>query len=273
MGFCPLGVLADPPADDRIVRDRYGAVIRGDVTAKKLALVFTGDELGESAGPILDALKERNLPAGFFVTGNFLRDPALRPLLKRAVSDGHYIGPHSDSHPLYCSWEDRGETLVTEAFFVADLTKNLADLRTLGAPPRRAVSPRLPTPSLGETRQRGTSEGPVLFIPPYEWYNGDQVRWSRALGAALINFTPGSGSNRDYAPEGDARFVPSRTIYNDILTCEAKDPHGLNGFILLFHLGSGRKDPFHPRLGPLCDELSNRGYGFVRIDELITDPN
>ncbi len=61
-----------PPADG-LVRDRYGAIIRGDQNAKKLALVFTGDEYGESLEPILDTLKPRKLQAAFFVTGNFLR--------------------------------------------------------------------------------------------------------------------------------------------------------------------------------------------------------
>jgi peptidoglycan/xylan/chitin deacetylase (PgdA/CDA1 family) len=140
--------------------------------------------------------------------------------------------------------------LVTEEFFKEDLRKNIAALQKLGA--LRGKMPR-------------------LFIPPYEWYNGDQVRWSRAMGVTLINFTPGSGSNRDYAPEGDPRFVPARTIYNDILAYEEKDRHGLNGFILLLHLGSGRKDAFHPLLGPLCDELANRGYRFVRIDKLCAE--
>jgi hypothetical protein len=40
---------------------------------------------------------------------------------------------------------------------------------------------------------------------------------------------------------------------------------------LLLHLGSGRKDAFHPLLGPLCDELANRGYRFVRIDKLCAE--
>jgi endoglucanase len=249
--FCCLSpiALAQSPSGNRLVRDKYGAIIRGDVTAKKLALVFTGDERGESTGKILDALRDRKLKAAFFVTGNFVRQAPLRPLLKRAIAEGHYVGPHSDSHPLYCSWEDRERTLVTPAFFNDDLRKNIADLRGLGA--------------LSDKRS-------AVFIPPYEWYNADQVRWSRGLGVTLINFTPGSGSNRDYAPEGDQRFVPSRTIFNDILAYEQKDPHGLNGVILLLHLGSGRKDPFHPLLGPMCDELSERGYQFVRIDKLLT---
>ena len=88
------------------------------------------------------------------------------------------------------------------------------------------------------------------------------------MGITLINFTPGSRSNRDYAPEDDPAFVPSQTIYDDILAYEQTDPNGLNGFLLLLHLGSGRRDPFHTRLGALCDELNRRGYQFVRVDSM-----
>lgn len=245
---CVSDARAEPQPGGRLVRDKYGAIIRGDVKTKQLAFVFTGGDFGEGTAGILDALKERNVKAAFFVTGSFLRRPTLRPLLQRAIAEGHYVGPHSDSHPLYCSWEDREKTLVTQAFFNADLRKNIADLRELGA-------------------LRGN--GRPLFVPPYEWYNADQVQWSDALGVTLINFTPGSGSNRDYAREGDPRFVPSRAIYRDILAYEEKDPHGLNGFLLLLHLGAGRKDPFHPRLGPLCDELTRRGYEFERVDQCV----
>jgi peptidoglycan/xylan/chitin deacetylase (PgdA/CDA1 family) len=235
-------------AENTLVRDRYGAIIRGDIHVKKLALVFTGDKRGESTAPILDALKKRHLKAGLFVTGNFVRDPTLRPLLERAIAEGHYVGPHSDSHPLYCAWEEREKSLVTEKFFKKDLAKNIDDLAELGS--LRARMAR-------------------LFIPPYEWFNGDQVRWSDEMGVTLINFTPGSGSNRDYAPEGHRVFVPSQKIFDDILAYERKDPHGLNGFVLLLHLGSGRKDPFHTRLGKLCDALAKRGYEIVRVDELL----
>jgi peptidoglycan/xylan/chitin deacetylase (PgdA/CDA1 family) len=242
------GRAQSPSPSQRLVYDKYGALVRGDVTVKELSLVFTGDERGESTDSILDALKQRKIKAGFFVTGNFVRKTEFVVLLKRALAEGHYMGPHSDSHPLYCSWEDRDTSLVTRDFFKGDLGKNIGGLRKLGA--MRGGVPR-------------------LFIPPYEWYNGDQVVWARQLGVTIINFTPGSGSNRDYAPEGDKNFVLSRRIYVDILAYEKKDPHGLNGFILLLHLGSGRTDPFHPLLGPLCDELVKRGYTFVRIDRLL----
>jgi peptidoglycan/xylan/chitin deacetylase (PgdA/CDA1 family) len=233
----------------RLVADKYGAIVRGDMNDKALALVFTGDEYGESFAPILDTLKQRQIKASFFVTGRLVRQEEFGPLLERAIAEGHYIGPHSDSHPLYAAWDQRDKSLVTKAFFRQDLKKNLAALGSLGAV------------------RRGQ---PIYFVPPYEHYNGDQVKWSREMDITLINFTPGSGSNRDYAREGDPRFFPSRTIYDDILAYEKKDPSGLNGFLLLLHLGSGRKAPFHPLLGPLCDELGQRGYRFRRVDQLLS---
>jgi peptidoglycan/xylan/chitin deacetylase (PgdA/CDA1 family) len=229
-------------------RDPYGAIIRGDVNAKRLAFLFTGDEFGESAEPILGALKARRIKGSFFLTGNFLRDEKRRFAVARMIDEGHYVGPHSDAHLLYCDWNNREKSLVTQDVFASDLRKNLATLREVGA-----------------LRQGA----PLYFVPPYEWYNAEQSAWSRDLGVKLLNFTPGSGSNRDYAREGDKRFVPAQRIFDDILAYEKNDPHGLNGFLLLLHLGSGRKDPFHPLLGPLCDELARRGYKVVRVDELL----
>jgi peptidoglycan/xylan/chitin deacetylase (PgdA/CDA1 family) len=242
---------AEIPFAATVVRDAEGGVIRGDVETKRLALIFTGDKFGESATPILDALAERSVKGSFFLTGGFVEQDSLRPAIKRMVDEGHYVGPHSDSHPLYAPWEDRRKSLVTAEFFQDDLQKNIDGLRGIGA-----LRP----------------EAPILFVPPYEWYNAEQVAWSDAMGVGLINFTPGSGSNRDYAREGDRVFVPSQQILDDVLAYEQKDPHGLNGFLLLLHLGSGRRDPFHPQLGKLCDELAKRGYEFARVDELLLLP-
>ena len=242
------GARAHAVLADHLVRDKYGAIIRGDVSVKKLAFIFTGDEYGESTEPILDTLKQRKIKGALFVTGNFVRNAKLRPLLERAVAEGHYIGPHSDSHPLYASWDERDKTLVTKEFFKKDLKKNIAGLGAIGALKR---------------------DQPVFFISPYEYYNTDQARWSRELAITLFNLTPGSGSSRDYIQEGAPHFASAQKLYDDILAYERKDPHGLNGFVLLLHLGSGRKDPFHPMLGPLCDELTECGYEFERVDRLL----
>ena len=233
---------------DRFEREPHGAIVRGDATAKRLALVFTGDERGEGAAAILDALAERRLKATFFLTGNFLRIEEHGEVLRRMLREGHYVGPHSDGHLLYAAWEERDRSLVNREQFRADLEKNIADLRRLGA--------------LGDG-------APVYFMPPYEWYNREQAAWCEELDVRLVNFTPGSGSNRDYAREGDKRFVSSRQIYDDILAYERREPRGLGGFLLLLHVGSGRLDPFHPRIGALCDELVRRGYELVRLDELL----
>lgn len=226
-----------------------GGVVRGDPSEQRLALIFTGGEFGEGSEHVLNVLRDQQLKASFFVTGDFLRKPDLVPQLERALADGHYVGPHSDEHPLYCPWDDRKKTLISEEEFRADLSKNIADLRALGA--------------------LDDASKPVYFIPPYEWYNADQSAWAKKMNVLLFNFTPGSGSNRDWAPEGHRSFVSSQRIVDDILAYEQKDPHGLNGFILLLHLGSERKDKTFLLLEPLVSELKRRGYAFVRIDELL----
>ena len=72
--------------------------------------------------------------------------------------------------------------------------------------------------------------------------------------------------------EEEPRFLSSSQILQDILAYEKKEPHGLNGFLLLLHLGSGRRDPLHTQFRALCDELKQRGYEPVRVDELLAKP-
>ena len=227
-----------------------GGIVRGDITSKKIALIFTGGEHGEGSGTILDALQQADIKAAFFVTGDYLAVAQHQPYLRRMIADGHYLGPHSHAHPLYCAWEDRWKTLVTEQFFKRDLERNISELRHYGA-----------------LREPGA----IYFIPPYEWFNAEQVTWAKSLGMILFNFTPGSGSNRDWIPEGHPGFVSSDTILQDILKYEQHDPYGLNGFLLLLHLGSQRIDKMHKLLPELIEELSQRGYEFVRIDRMLPD--
>ncbi|MBU0616462.1 MAG: polysaccharide deacetylase family protein [Planctomycetes bacterium] len=245
---CLLATGCTSPQPDRGWTLDQGGIVRGDTSSRYIALIFTGGEHGEGAEHILDTLKQAGIKASFFVTGDYVTKEEYHALLRRMVAEGHYLGPHSHSHPLYCTWEDRLHTLVTEEFFRQDLERNIADLRRFGAL---------------------RDDGPIYFIPPYEWYNAEQARWARAMGIVLFNFTPGSGSNRDWIPEGQRGFVSSQVILRDILAYERQDPRGLNGFLLLLHLGSQRADKMHLQLSPLIDELSRCGYKFVRVDELL----
>jgi hypothetical protein len=70
-------------------------------------------------------------------------------------------------------------------------------------------------------------------------------------------------------PETETNFTPSHKILEDILAFEQRDPAGLNGAIVLLHLGSLRQDKMHRLLPQLLAELRRRGYACVRIDRLI----
>lgn len=228
-----------------------GGITRGPRDRPRIALIFTGGEFAEGADVILSALSERDVKASFFVTGAFLRTPEFERHLRRIVVDGHYLGAHSDAHLLYASWDDRGRTLITESAFRADLERNLDDLSAYGR----------------------TREQMRFFIPPFEWYNQQITDWSARMGLVLFNYTPGTRSNADYMLDDDPRFIASADIAAGILEFEAAQPDGLNGFILLLHVGAGpqRTDKMHPHIGPLLDALTRRGYSFVRIDELLAE--
>jgi peptidoglycan/xylan/chitin deacetylase (PgdA/CDA1 family) len=226
----------------------HGGVVRGDVSEKRIALIFTGGSYADGAEHILDVLARQDVRAAMFVTGDFTGHLEFHPHLRRMVDEGHYLGPHSEAHLLYAPWEDRETSLVTEEEFKYDLDVNIETLRGFGAMP---------------------GHGPFYFIPPFEWFNEDQVVWARDMGILLFNFTPGIGSHRDWAPEGHAAFRPSQRIMEDILEFEETNPHGLNGALMLMHLGSLREDRMHLLLEPLIEELRERGYTFVRVDEML----
>jgi peptidoglycan/xylan/chitin deacetylase (PgdA/CDA1 family) len=242
--------LAGAPQAQGLAGERVeGGIVRGPRHEKVVALEFTGHEFAEGAATILDELARRRIRASFFLTGDFLRREAFAPIVRRIVADGHYVGPHSDRHLLVCAWESRGQTLVTRDQFARDLEGNIREIERFG---------------VARSQVR-------YWVPAYEWYNAEVASWSAALGLALVNFTPGTRSNADYTGERDPNFVTSRAILDSILEREARGPDGLNGFLLLLHIGAGpdRQDKMHARLGELLDALAARGYRFVRIDELL----
>jgi hypothetical protein len=94
------------------------------------------------------------------------------------------------------------------------------------------------------------------------------------MDLTLVNYTPGTRSTADYTyPEMDGRYVPSEEIYQSVLRWEARDANGLNGFILLIHVGTDprRTDKFYDRLDSLLTTLKGKGYRFVKITELLND--
>ena len=127
--------------------------------------------------------------------------------------------------------------------------------------------------SYNELKRFGIAkENAHYFLPPYEWYNDSIVAWTLQQGLQLVNYSPGTRSTADYTyPEMQNRYVNSSDIYNSIVQFEKTNPAGLNGFILLVHIGTDprRKDKFYLLLPQLITELQQKGYEFVRIDELL----
>ncbi len=228
---------------------REGGVVRGPQDRKRLALVFTGHEFAEGGEIILDELARHHAKGSFFLTGHFLGNPDFEPLVLRIMREGHYLGPHSDQHLLYCPWEGPKKTLVTQEAFREDLAANLLKIQHFGID--RTTIP--------------------FWLPAYEWYNQQIADWSIQMGLTVVNGTPGTRSNADYTEDAAPNFVPSDAIVESILTKERTDAHGLNGFLLLLHLGSGpaRTDKMHRHFGRLLDDLAAKGYEFVRVDELL----
>ena len=230
-----------------------GAVIRGPVTEKRIYLVFTGHEYAEGGEVIRKALTMQRIKASFFFTGDFYRNKSFQSIIRKLRRDGHYLGPHSDKHLLYVDWKDRQHLLVDQESFKKDLRDNYEAMKKHGIDPRRAG----------------------IFIPPFEWFNQTISQWARSAGVTLINYTPGTISYTDYkSPLDNGRYYSSKEIHAQILEYEQKDPFGLNGFILLFHIGAGpgRPDKFFLRLESLLVELKKRGYFFSRVDTMPENP-
>lgn len=79
------------------ILDQNEALFIGNTSKKVLYLTFdNGYENGFTA-PILDTLREKKVPAAFFVTGHYVKDQP--ELIKRMVDEGHIVGNHSWSHP------------------------------------------------------------------------------------------------------------------------------------------------------------------------------
>lgn len=246
--YCAFFVLNSCNADSQ-QPTKPAAILRGDLAQKKIFLIFSGDEFGDGAKFIQQTLKTHQVPGSFFLTGNFYRSPGFREVIGQLQADGHYLASHSDKHLLYCDWIKRDSLLVTKEMFRTDLQNSYKEL----------------------ARWKISIKSAKYFLPPYEWFNDSIVTWTDEMGLQLINFTPGTRITADYTfPEMGNRYVDSKTIYQSIIDAEAKNETGLNGFILLIHIGTDprRRDKFYLHLPKLIAELREKKYHFARIDDL-----
>lgn len=229
-----------------------GGIIRTNMNKKEIHLVFTGHEFAEGLEKVRKVLKKHHIHGAFFFTGDFYRNPKLKKMIEELIKDGNYLGAHSNKHLLYAPWTNRDSTLVSKEKFLSDLKANYAEMKKFGI----------------------NKDSAQYFLPPYEWYNSKISKWCKEIGLTLVDFTPGTSSNQDWTyPALGNKYISSDSIFNNILNYEKKDPHGLNGFILLTHPGTDprRKDKFYDKLDKLITVLENKGYKFTLLSKAIKD--
>ena len=76
---------------------KYDAVYLGDGSKKVIYLTFDAGYENGCTGKILDTLKKHDVPAAFFLVGNYIEKNA--DLVRRMVDEGHIVGNHTMHHP------------------------------------------------------------------------------------------------------------------------------------------------------------------------------
>lgn len=93
---------------------KYDACYAKDTREKVIFLTFDAGYENGYTQKILDILKEKKVPAAFFLVGNYMeKEPQL---VKRMAEEGHIVGNHTYSHP------DMSE-ISDEAAFEKELKK------------------------------------------------------------------------------------------------------------------------------------------------------
>ncbi|MBD3391073.1 MAG: polysaccharide deacetylase family protein [Chitinivibrionales bacterium] len=228
--------------------------------AKRLvALTFDGGSHANAADDILDTLRARAVAATMFLTGRFMK--RYPELTKRIAASGHEVGNHTYSHPHLTSW-------------ATDKTHT-----TLPAMTRETLCAQLR--SARETFLAITGAPmPAIWRAPYGEINDRLCRWSQECGYLHVGWRQGRRwrdnlDSNDWVPDEETPGYHSpQEVYDKVTGLARARPHGINGGILLMHLGTVRKDPneqVHRILGTLIDDLRSLGYEFVTVSELLKE--
>jgi peptidoglycan-N-acetylmuramic acid deacetylase len=164
---------------------KYDAFYLGNPNKKEIYLTFdNGYENGYTV-KILDVLKEKKVPATFFVTGHYL-DTA-PDLVKRMAKEGHIVGNHSWHHPdlTQVSNEKLREELESVRKKTEELTgqKGMMYLR----PPRGIFSER----TMAVARELGYYHvfWSLAFV---DWQTDKQKGWKYAYDQMMKQIHPGA---------------------------------------------------------------------------------
>lgn len=112
LSFQKEGSAPKGPATAEELAELDGAFL-GDTTQKRIYLTFDSGYENGCTAKILDVLKAHNVPAAFFLVGNYMeRNPEL---VKRMVEEGHIVANHTMHHYDMSKYSD-------ETAFAKELT-------------------------------------------------------------------------------------------------------------------------------------------------------
>nr|WP_229263945.1 delta-lactam-biosynthetic de-N-acetylase [Cohnella cholangitidis] len=164
---------------------QHDAIFLGNTQNKELYLTFDNGYENGYTPRILDVLRDKSVPAAFFVTGHFVKEQP--ELISRMAKEGHIIGNHSWSHPDMSrigADRIRGEMDKVKAG-VAELT-NQPEMRYM-RPPRGIFSGRM----LGACRELGYT-GVFWSIAYRDWDVNRQQGWHYAYESVMSQLHPGA---------------------------------------------------------------------------------
>ena len=147
-GSTPLG-----PASPQILAG-FDAAYLGDTSEKVIYLTFDAGYENGSTAKILDILKAHDVPAAFFLVGNYIQKNA--DLVRRMVDEGHIVGNHTMHHYDMSKLSDK------DAF-----SKELTDLEAC-------------------FREVTGKELPKYYRPPQGIYSEDNLRMAQELGYKTV---------------------------------------------------------------------------------------
>ena len=133
---------------------RFDAAYLGDTNEKVIYLTFDAGYENGCTAQILDVLKDNNVPAAFFLVGNYMEKNA--DLVRRMVEEGHIVGNHTMHH------RDMSRLKEKDAF-----TAELTDLEKL-------------------FQEITGTELPKYYRPPQGTYSQDNLIMARDMGYRTV---------------------------------------------------------------------------------------
>lgn len=103
----------DIGAENKRIIEKFNGIALGSKDSKNIYLTFDVGYEGGFTDKILDILRENNVKAAFFITGQYVKTS--ENTIKRMIEEGHIVGNHTVHHPSLpsCSDEKIEEEIMT----------------------------------------------------------------------------------------------------------------------------------------------------------------